>query len=65
MLSGSFKKSNNAQGGQSRVSLPAVNSSESSNASTPRNVQNGAHVPPQLHGTILKPMAFHLLCREL
>lgn len=53
----SFKKSNNAQGGQSRVSLPAVNSSESSNASTPRNVQNGAHVPPQLHGGADAPVA--------
>ncbi|PON58867.1 26S proteasome regulatory complex, non-ATPase subcomplex, Rpn1 subunit [Parasponia andersonii] len=46
----SFKKSNhNAQGGQSRASVPTVNSSDS-NASTPRGVQNGAHVQQQLHG---------------
>ncbi|KAG6630504.1 eukaryotic translation initiation factor 4G isoform X1 [Carya illinoinensis] len=48
------KNNNNAQGGgQSRTSLPTVNSSslESSNASTPRGtaVQNGSHVQPQ-HG---------------
>ncbi|KAK8983083.1 hypothetical protein V6N11_057841 [Hibiscus sabdariffa] len=35
----SFKKSNNAQGGQSRVTSPAVH-----------NVQNGAHVQPQVQG---------------
>ncbi|KAF5731587.1 eukaryotic translation initiation factor 4G [Tripterygium wilfordii] len=48
----SFKKGNNAQGGQYRGNVPAVNSSESSNATTaPRNVQNGAHIQPQVHGT--------------
>ncbi|GKV12697.1 hypothetical protein SLEP1_g23815 [Rubroshorea leprosula] len=41
----SFKKSNNAQGGQSRA-----NSSESTNAYAARNVQNGGHVRPQLQG---------------
>ncbi|KAK8650473.1 hypothetical protein V6N13_140111 [Hibiscus sabdariffa] len=43
----SFKKPNNAQGGQSRVTSPAVNSSD-----TPavHIVQNGAHVQPQLQG---------------
>lgn len=46
----SFKKTNNnAQGGQSRASVPAVNSSDS-NASTPRGAQNGALIHPQLHG---------------
>ncbi|KAE8696831.1 Eukaryotic translation initiation factor 4G [Hibiscus syriacus] len=48
----SFKKTNNAQGGQSRVNSPAVNSTESSNASAAcNNVQNGAHVQPQLQGS--------------
>uniref|UniRef100_A0A2P2MSP2 Eukaryotic translation initiation factor 4G n=1 Tax=Rhizophora mucronata TaxID=61149 RepID=A0A2P2MSP2_RHIMU len=48
----SLKKSNNVQGGQSRVYSAAVNSSDSSSASfaAPRNVQNGAHVQPSLHG---------------
>ncbi|XWS35564.1 hypothetical protein CRYUN_Cryun20dG0008000 [Craigia yunnanensis] len=53
----SFKKSNNAQGGQSRVNSPAVNSSESSNASAARNIQNGAHVQPQLQGASDAPVA--------
>ncbi|XP_039002975.1 eukaryotic translation initiation factor 4G-like isoform X3 [Hibiscus syriacus] len=47
----SFKKSNNAQGGKSRVNSPAVNSTESSNASAASNVQNDAHVQPQLQGS--------------
>ncbi|GMI74103.1 eukaryotic translation initiation factor 4G, CUCUMOVIRUS MULTIPLICATION 2 [Hibiscus trionum] len=46
----SFKKSNNAQGGQSRVNSPAVNSTEFSNSSATRNIQNGALVQPQLQG---------------
>ncbi|KAL5560716.1 hypothetical protein UlMin_036927 [Ulmus minor] len=47
----SFNKShNNAQGGQHRGNLPTVNPSDSSNAPTQRGVQNGAHIPPQLHG---------------
>ncbi|OMO69693.1 MIF4G-like, type 3 [Corchorus capsularis] len=53
----SFKKSNNAQGGQSRVNSPAVNSSDSSNASAARNIQNGAHVQPQLQGASDAPVA--------
>ncbi|GAV71508.1 MA3 domain-containing protein/MIF4G domain-containing protein [Cephalotus follicularis] len=41
------KKSNNAQGGQSRVTTPPVaNPLESA----PRNLQNGAHAQSQLHG---------------
>ncbi|XP_038709088.1 eukaryotic translation initiation factor 4G-like isoform X2 [Tripterygium wilfordii] len=49
---------NNAQGGQSRGNVPAVNSSESSNATTaPRNVQNGAHIQPQGHGTSNVPVS--------
>ncbi|XVE74154.1 hypothetical protein DITRI_Ditri11bG0176100 [Diplodiscus trichospermus] len=46
----SFKKSNNAQGGQSRVNSPAVNTSESTNASAVHNVHNGAHLQPLLQG---------------
>ncbi|XP_008457179.2 eukaryotic translation initiation factor 4G isoform X1 [Cucumis melo] len=42
----SFKKTNNAQGGQSRGGLPAVNSTDSSNAPNPRGVQNGAVAKP-------------------
>ncbi|KAG6574827.1 Eukaryotic translation initiation factor 4G, partial [Cucurbita argyrosperma subsp. sororia] len=38
----SFKKTNNAQGGQSRGGLLPVNSTDSSNAPNPRGVQNGA-----------------------
>ncbi|TXG62469.1 hypothetical protein EZV62_009463 [Acer yangbiense] len=39
----SFKKPHNAQGGQSRVNVPGVNTplDSSANASAPRNVQNG------------------------
>lgn len=67
----SFKKNNNnAQGGgQSRASVPTVNSSplESSNASTLRSttVQNGSHVQPQLHGMIFPNSIeniFYLVC---
>ncbi|KAL5866209.1 hypothetical protein ACOSQ3_003723 [Xanthoceras sorbifolium] len=50
----SFKKPHNAQGGQSRVNVPSVNSpsDSSTNASAPRNVQNGVGPlqQPQLHG---------------
>ncbi|GMJ01402.1 eukaryotic translation initiation factor 4G, CUCUMOVIRUS MULTIPLICATION 2 [Hibiscus trionum] len=52
----SFKKSNNAQGGQSRVNSPAVNSAESANASATRNIQNGAHAQPQLKGASDSPV---------
>ncbi|XP_038682215.1 eukaryotic translation initiation factor 4G-like isoform X2 [Tripterygium wilfordii] len=53
----SFKKGNNVQGAQSRGNVPAVNSSESSNATNaPRNVQNGAHIQPQIHGTSNVPV---------
>ncbi|KAL4383131.1 hypothetical protein GQ457_15G026790 [Hibiscus cannabinus] len=52
----SFKKSNNAQGGQSRVNSPAVNSTESNNASATRNIQNGAHAQPQLKGASVMPV---------
>lgn len=55
----SFKKSHNAQGGQSRVNVPAVNSSDSTNnASAQRNVQNGAHLQPQLHGVCTHLLVF-------
>ncbi|KAK8650468.1 hypothetical protein V6N13_140107 [Hibiscus sabdariffa] len=43
----SFKKSNNAQGGQARVTSPSVNSS---NVPAIGSVQNGAHVQPHLQG---------------
>ncbi|MBA0854447.1 hypothetical protein Goshw_030498 [Gossypium schwendimanii] len=48
----SFKKSNNAQGGQSRGTSPAVNSSNANSGNAPagHNVQNGAHVQSQLQG---------------
>ncbi|KAK8630376.1 hypothetical protein V6N13_079173 [Hibiscus sabdariffa] len=52
----SFKKSNNAQGGQSRVNSPVVNSTESINASATRNIQNGALVQPQLQGASDTPV---------
>ncbi|KAK8635482.1 hypothetical protein V6N13_004218 [Hibiscus sabdariffa] len=52
----SFKKSNNAQGGQSRVNSPAVNSTESNNASSTRNIQNGSHAQPQLKGAPVMPV---------
>ncbi|GMJ01434.1 hypothetical protein HRI_003812700 [Hibiscus trionum] len=53
----SFKKSNNAQGGQSRVNSSAVNSTESSNASATRNIkQNGAHAQPHLKGASDTPV---------
>ncbi|KAK7277206.1 hypothetical protein RIF29_18357 [Crotalaria pallida] len=45
------KKSNNAQGGQSRVNTAPVNSTEGNTAPAARTIQNGAHVQqPQLHG---------------
>ncbi|XP_048132926.1 eukaryotic translation initiation factor 4G [Rhodamnia argentea] len=45
----SFKKSNNVQGGQSRVNLRPVNISSEPAGATPtqHNLQNGAHVQPQ------------------
>ncbi|RZC02526.1 eukaryotic translation initiation factor 4G-like isoform X1 [Glycine soja] len=43
------KKSNNAQGGQSRVNPPG-HSTEFNSASTARTINNGTHVQPQLHG---------------
>lgn len=49
---GSFRKSNNVQGEQSRVNLPAVSSSDSANFSASRNVQNGAHAQSSLHGMV-------------
>lgn len=42
----SFKKTNNAQGGQSRGGLPTVNSTDSNNSPNPRGVQNGAVAKP-------------------
>ncbi|KAK2650876.1 hypothetical protein Ddye_018365 [Dipteronia dyeriana] len=56
----SFKKPHNAQGGQSRVNVPGVNSSfdSSANASAPRNVQNGGgHLHhPHFHGASDAPV---------
>lgn len=48
----SFKKTNNAQGGQSRGGLPTVNSTDSSNAPNPRGVQNGESVRIQSLGIL-------------
>lgn len=45
----SFKKSNNAQGGQSRVSSVGVNP-DPNYASAARTTQNGAHSQPSVHG---------------
>ncbi|KAF2291994.1 hypothetical protein GH714_000071 [Hevea brasiliensis] len=53
----SFKKSNNVQGEQSRLNVPAVNSSDSANASASRNVQNGAHAQLPLHGASVAPVS--------
>lgn len=62
LIDDSFKKSHNAQGGQSRVNVPAVNSSDSTNnASAHRNVQNGAHLQPQLHGVCTHLQVFFFI----
>ncbi|RZC20074.1 Eukaryotic translation initiation factor 4G isoform E [Glycine soja] len=50
------KKSNNAQGGQSRVNPPG-HSTESNSASTAQTI-NGSHVQPQLHGDASKAFPF-------
>ncbi|WVZ17624.1 hypothetical protein V8G54_010606 [Vigna mungo] len=44
------KKSNNAQGGQSRLHPSQGNSTESNNASAARNISNGIHGQSHLHG---------------
>ncbi|BAT96869.1 hypothetical protein LR48_Vigan11g161300 [Vigna angularis] len=44
------KKSNNAQGGQSRLNPSQGNSTESNNASAARNISNGIHGQSHLHG---------------
>ncbi|CAN1272149.1 Eukaryotic translation initiation factor 4G [Linum perenne] len=46
----SFKKSSNAQGGQSRVNAPAANSVDYAHAVAPHNVQNGARIQPPSQG---------------
>ena len=49
----SFKKSNNAQGGQSRGNFASVNTSSNSNpANEARSVENGGHVQSSIHGRI-------------
>lgn len=41
------------------MNVPAVNSSDSTNnASAHRNVQNGAHLQPQLHGVCTHLLVF-------
>ncbi|KAH7864688.1 hypothetical protein Vadar_032685 [Vaccinium darrowii] len=52
----SFKKSNNAQGGQSRVSSVGVNP-DPNYASAARTTQNGAHSQPSVHGAADAPLA--------
>ncbi|KAE9603429.1 putative initiation factor eIF-4 gamma, MA3 [Lupinus albus] len=44
------KKSNNAQGGQSRANPTPVNSTEANYAPAAGTIQNGSHVQPQLSG---------------
>ncbi|CAL0305964.1 unnamed protein product [Lupinus luteus] len=44
------KKSNNAQGGQSRANPTPVNSTEANYDPAAGTIQNGSHVQPQLHG---------------
>ncbi|KAJ1375739.1 MIF4G-like, type 3 [Sesbania bispinosa] len=44
------KSNNNAQGGQSRVNPPLVNSAESNSAHAVRTIPNGSHVQPHHHG---------------
>lgn len=46
------KKSNNAQGGQSRLNPSQGNSTESNKASAARIISNGTHLQSQLHGKI-------------
>lgn len=42
------------------MNVPAVNSSDSTNnASAHRNVQNGAHLQPQLHGVCTHLLVFY------
>ncbi|KAL1352855.1 hypothetical protein AAHE18_06G198200 [Arachis hypogaea] len=45
------KKSNNAQGGQSRVNPTVASSTESSSTNANRTIPNGSHVQPQFHVT--------------
>lgn len=54
----SYKKSNNAQGAQSRINVPSLNQ-ESSNVSAaqPRSAQNGAQPLPHLRGVSDAPVA--------
>ncbi|KAL6964926.1 hypothetical protein U1Q18_035981 [Sarracenia purpurea var. burkii] len=51
----SFKKSNNAQRGQSKVSGVSVNS-DSNNASAARTLQNGSHSQSPVHGAADDPV---------
>ncbi|KAL6323427.1 hypothetical protein AAG906_038996 [Vitis piasezkii] len=46
----SFKRPNNAQGGQSRVSVGAANSESANPSSQQRGIQNGVHTQPSSHG---------------
>ncbi|TKY68869.1 Eukaryotic translation initiation factor 4G [Spatholobus suberectus] len=51
------KKSNNAQGGQSRLNPYQGNSTESNNASAAQTINNGTHVQPQLRGASDGPVS--------
>ncbi|RYR05190.1 hypothetical protein Ahy_B06g085069 isoform B [Arachis hypogaea] len=44
------KKSNNAQGGQSRVNPTVASSTESNSINANRTIPNGSHLQPQFHG---------------
>ena len=54
----SFNKSNNAQGGQSRVTSASLKS-DSNDASAARTLHNGSHLQPPVHGMYLR-MTFPL-----
>lgn len=51
----SYKKTDNAQGGNSRGALSPVNTSDSDNAAGARSVENGGHVQSTLHGVSKAP----------
>lgn len=63
----SFKRPNNAQGGQSRVSVGAANSESANPSSQQRGIQNGVHTQPSSHGMNENCFSFLVLyfCDEI
>ncbi|PSR86071.1 KAT8 regulatory NSL complex subunit like [Actinidia chinensis var. chinensis] len=53
----SFKKSNNSQGGQSRVTSASLKS-DSNDASAARTLQNDSHLQPPVPGDASEPFTF-------